>query len=401
MELKKLLIVNDESRMRQRLETFLAGAGYETLAAENSREGLRIFAEQRPKLILTSHQAPEIDGIELLKQIKALDNEAQVIVVTGHGDMNAAVSAIRNGASDFIAEPIRDEIVMLSLERAKEKISVHEQLKDYMNNLEQKVDACTLELKQTQAELIKNERLATIGETVAGLAHCIKNILTGLRGGTYMVNRGLSGEKPQMLREGWSMVQRNIEKMSDLVLDLLRYSKERQPEPAACSPNEIVQDVADLFKERARENGITVNTMLDDNLKEAYTDPNGIHRVLLNLVSNAIDACIFDPDTTKSWEVVLRTRLEKDGGSGDTFLLEVADNGVGMTEEEQAKLFSRFFSTKGGRGTGLGLLVTQKIVHELGGEIQVKTQPGKGTIFSVRLKVKTPAPQSADNPAEA
>ena len=390
MDLKKLLIIDDEVPILEMLEMSLASEGYEVSVADTGPKGLEVFKKERPKLILTDIKMPGMDGIEVLKQIKTLDSEAEVIVITGHGDMDSAISAIRSGASDFITKPIRDEILMLSLERAKKKITINEQLKDYMDNLEQKVDACTLELKQAQAELIKNERLATIGETVAGLAHYIKNILTGLRGGTYMVNRGMTGDKPQMLRDGWSMVQRNIERVSELALDLLRYSKDRTPEPTVCNPNEIAQDAADLFREQARENHVEIKTILDDKLKEAYTDRHGIHRVLLNLLSNAIDACIFDPDTKKAWEVVLKTRLEADGVSEPTFVLEVSDNGIGMTDEQKTKLFSRFFSTKGGRGTGLGLLVSQKIIKELGGEITVKSQAGLGTTFSVRLKVNTP-----------
>ena len=390
MDLKKLLIIDDEAPILEMLEMSLASEGYEVNVAETGAEGLEAFKKQGPKLILTDIKMPGMDGIAVLKEIKALDSEAEVIVITGHGDMDSAISAIRNGASDFITKPIRDEILMLSLERAKKKITLNQQLKDYTDNLDQKVDACALELKQAQAELIKNERLATIGETVAGLAHYIKNILTGLRGGTYMVNRGMTGDKPQMLRDGWSMVQRNIERVSELALDLLRYSKDRTPEPTVCNPNEIAQDAADLFREQAREHRVEIKTILDENLKEAFTDRNGIHRVLLNLISNAIDACLFDPDTTKAWQVVLRTKLESDGEPGPTFLLEVSDNGVGMTDEQKAKLFSRFFSTKGGRGTGLGLLVSQKIIKELGGEIFVESQEGRGTTFSVRLKLETP-----------
>ena len=399
MDLKKLLIIDDEVPILEMLEMSLASEGYEVSVADTGPKGLEVFKKERPKLILTDIKMPGMDGIEVLKQIKTLDSEAEVIVITGHGDMDSAISAIRSGASDFITKPIRDEILMLSLERAKKKITINEQLKDYMDNLEQKVDACTLELKQTQAELIKNERLATIGETVAGLAHYIKNILTGLRGGTYMVNRGMTGDKPQMLRDGWSMVQRNIERVSELALDLLRYSKDRTPEPTVCNPNEIAQDAADLFREQARENHVEIKTILDDKLKEAYTDRHGIHRVLLNLLSNAIDACLFDPDTKKAWEVVLKTRLEADGVSEPTFVLEVSDNGIGMTDEQKTKLFSRFFSTKGGRGTGLGLLVSQKIIKELGGEITVKSQEGLGTTFSVRLKVNTPR-ENAEPPQD-
>jgi signal transduction histidine kinase len=102
------------------------------------------------------------------------------------------------------------------------------------------------------------------------------------------------------------------------------------------------------------------------------------------LVSNAIDACIFDPDTGKDWEVRLRTRREEDDETSLVF--EISDNGVGMTREIRRKLFSRFFSTKEGRGTGLGLLITQKIVEEHGGNIEVSSTPGKGTTFSVHLK---------------
>jgi signal transduction histidine kinase len=396
MDLKKLLLIDDEPPILEMLEMSLESEGYEVVIAENGREGIALFEKHRPKLALTDIKMPGIDGIEVLKRIKALDSEAEVIVITGHGDMDSAISAIRHGASDFITKPIRDEILMLSLERAKKKIDLNQQLKDYTDNLESKIEAYKLELKQAQEDLIRSERLATIGETVAGLAHYIKNILTGLRGGTYMVNRGMAADKPQMLREGWAMVERNIDKVSQLALDLLRYSKERIPEPSVCKPNEIAQDAVDLFKERAREHDIQLKAVLDENLKEAYTDRDGVYRVLLNLVSNALDACIHDPDISKAWEVVLKTEIEKDEESGEAILFQVTDNGIGLSDEVKAKLFSRFFSTKGGRGTGLGLLVTQKTIKELGGTISVDSIVNQGATFSVRLKLERP--EDHDNP---
>jgi signal transduction histidine kinase len=119
-------------------------------------------------------------------------------------------------------------------------------------------------------------------------------------------------------------------------------------------------------------------------------DRGGIHNVLVNLISNAIDACIYDTDTSKAWEVNIRTKVVTDTDSGETILFEVADNGVGMTDEVKAKLFTKFFSTKEGRGTGLGLLGSQKIVHEHGGEILVESKAGQGATFSVRLKRTMP-----------
>lgn len=385
-----LLVIDDERPILEMLEMSLTSEGYKVITAESGKEGLKIFREQRPKLILTDIRMPGIDGIEVLKRIKATDDEAEVIVITGHGDMNSAISALQHGASDFITKPIRDEVLMLSLERAKKKMAMSRQLKDYTENLEQKVEACTLELRQAQEELIRNERLATIGETVAGLAHYIKNILTGLRGGVYMVNTAMAKDNPRMLKEGWAMVQRNIERVGDLALALLSYSKERVPERSVCRPNEIVSESVELFKEKADEHRVKLNAALDPNLKEAYLDRDGINNVLLNLISNAIDACIYDTDTSKAWEVTVRTKLQMDADSNEVILFEVKDNGCGMTDEVKSKLFTRFFSTKAGRGTGLGLLNTQKIIHEHGGEISVESQAGQGTTFAVRLKAAMP-----------
>jgi signal transduction histidine kinase len=265
-----------------------------------------------------------------------------------------------------------------------------QQLKDYVESLEQTLEACKLELRHAQEELTINKRLATIGEGVAGMAHYIKNILTGLRGGIYMVNTGMAKDKPSMVEDGWDMVQRNVENVSRLVLDILRYSKERTPERSVCSPNEIVSKAVELFRERAKEHLVELNMVLDPNLKRAYLDRDGIHNVLVNLISNAIDACIYDTDASKAWEVKIRTKLLTDADSGETILFEVADNGVGMTDDVKAKLFTRFFSTKAGRGTGLGLLGSQKIIHEHDGEISVQSKEGQGATFSVRLKRAMP-----------
>ena len=110
-------------------------------------------------------------------------------------------------------------------------------------------------------------------------------------------------------------------------------------------------------------------------------DPQTIHEVLLNLLSNAVDACLFDDDMSKNWQVGLKTAQEKD----NIITFEVTDNGVGMDEEVLQNLFTSFFSTKGHRGTGLGLMVTRKLIDEHGGNIDVSSQRGKGTTISVRL----------------
>lgn len=240
------------------------------------------------------------------------------------------------------------------------------------------------EEKRLQHELVNSERLAAVGQTVAGLAHSIKNILHGLKGGSYLVDLGLKKEDTERLRSGWDMIKRNITRTSELVMDLLSYSKERKPEFEPCDPNEIVGDVAELIAQRARENDIAIEKAFDPAIGEVVMDPRTLHESLLNLASNAVDACIFDEDTDKKWRIELKTKKEN-----GTIRFDVADTGMGMSDVVRKKLFTSFFSTKGHRGTGLGLLVTRKLIEESGGTIEVASLPGIGTTFIVRLPYRT------------
>jgi PAS domain S-box-containing protein len=242
------------------------------------------------------------------------------------------------------------------------------------------------EIKQLERDLVNSERLAAVGQTVAGMAHCIKNILHGFKGGSYLVDVGLERDNSDKLRNGWAMIQRNITRTSDLVMDLLSYSKEREPEYEPCHPNEIAADVCDLLEGVAREHDVTLLKQFSDRITPVVMDPRTVHRCLMNLVTNAIDACIFDSDADKTHQVTVVTAREDTGG----VRFDVKDNGCGMSEAVRAKLFSSFFSTKGVKGTGLGLLVTAKLVEEHKGTIDVASTEGEGTTFSIRFPAQLP-----------
>jgi len=164
-------------------------------------------------------------------------------------------------------------------------------------------------------------------------------------------------------------------------MDLLSYAKEREPQYEICDPNEIAEDVCSLVQDKARENNVEIITEFDNTIAKISMDPNTIHEVLLNLMSNAVDACLFDENMDKKWQVRLVTTNEK----GNLIKFDVIDNGAGMDEDVMKKLFTSFFSTKGHRGTGLGLMVTRKLIEEHGGDINVDSQPGRGTTFSFYL----------------
>jgi len=500
MAVNKIMVVDDEKLIVRLLSMSLQSDGYETVKAYNGEEGLALFKKETPDIVITDIKMPGMDGLELLKKIKEHDPNTEVIIVTGHGDIDSTIIALQHGASDFINKPVRDEALTIALERAKTKIHIRETLAEYTENLEHKVQEATeeirrksnfqrlliksstdaivafdhnwkvvvynpeaarifgkkagdvrnkltiddiytpdlakrfkdeaqsteesvgpmwqetvfetkegkefpirfasnvlhekgefmgtvnffqdlTEIKRLEKELVQSERLAAVGQTVSGLAHYVKNILIGLKGGSYVVDVGLKKNNTEKLKTGWQTIKNNIKRVSDLTQDLLTYSKEREPEFEMCFPNEIVEDVINLTTEVAQSNEIEILKDLDDHIKEVSIDPQTIHRSLLNLVNNAMDACLEDHDTSKKHQIKIKTEHKKDG----LLVFEVEDNGCGMTKETQKQLFNPLFSTKGGKGTGLGLLVTCKLIEEHEGRIETETELGKGTTFTVQL----------------
>ena len=443
----KLLLIDDEPDILRVLSMSLKADGYAVVTAANGNEGIAAFEKELPDIVITDIKMPGMDGIEVLKNIKALSADTEVIIITGHGDIENAIEALKHGASDFINKPVRDEALSIALRRAREKFDIRQQLKEYTTDLERKVDEATREvrrrsnfqinlirssndgivatdkelkiviynptarrifgytpaetinkmkagdlfpadlagdlqaalvdknniknlawremaitckdgenipvrasstillesnrpvgtvaffqdlreIKRLERELLRSERLAAVGQTVAGLAHGIKNILHGLKGGSYLVDLGLKKDDTAKLKSGWDMIKRNIGRTSELVLDLLTYSKEREPEFEDCFPNEIAADVADLLAEKAQESRVEIKKSLDPAISQVSMDPRIIHNALLNLMTNAIDACLFDEDTGKKWRVAIVTTLEDEVATADVFITTTGNKDV-------------------------------------------------------------------------
>ena len=223
--------------------------------------------------------------------------------------------------------------------------------------------------------------MAAVGQTISGLAHYVKNILIGLKGGSYVVDVGIQKNNTEKFKTGWETIKRNIKRIGDLTQDLLTYSKQREPEFEACSPNDIANEVIDLVTDIAGLKGILISKDLAQDIGEVIADPQTIHRSLLNLINNSMDACLEDEDTSKIHEIKIKTYKDKN----NRLCFEVKDNGCGMDKKTQLQLFNPMFSSKGGKGTGLGLLVTGKLIEEHNGVIETQTSPGDGSTFTIKL----------------
>jgi C4-dicarboxylate-specific signal transduction histidine kinase len=238
--------------------------------------------------------------------------------------------------------------------------------------------ALALEESHYYQAMVQHERLAAVGQTIAAVSHHVKNILQGLKTGTELIKTGLAEKNDTLVLQGWRSVEKNQGRIYNLVMDMLSYSKEREPALEPTQVNAVVRDVLELVQGRIQDQGVRLITKLDEKLPMPQADPEGLHRSLLNVIGNALDAL------EGREHPVLAVQTTADGSS-QWYQIVVTDNGVGIPADKLNDLFRPFFSTKGSKGTGLGLAVSRKIIREHGGDILVQSQAGKGSRFTLRL----------------
>ena len=236
--------------------------------------------------------------------------------------------------------------------------------------------ALALDNARKHEELLQAQRLAAVGETISSLAHCIKNVLTGINAGTFFINEAIKKQDMPGVEKGWKIADDNMKFLSELVLNMLSFARDRKPVLQSTDINKLCKDIAALVAEHARAQQVEVTLQPAPNLPKMLLDSMGLRRCLLNLVGNAIDAC-----AESKGKVTVSTQACDEG----FFSIRIADTGSGMSPETLKKLFAVFFSTKGNKGTGLGLPVSKKIVEEHGGRLEVSSVLNEGTTFAIVL----------------
>jgi len=636
---KKILIVDDEKDICEVLDITLSDEGYQVFTASSGEEALRLYGEVNPPIILTDIRMPGMDGIDLLKRVKGANPETEVIMITGHGDMDLAIKSLKLEATDFITKPINYDILEIALNRAHERISMRKRLRDYTENLERLV-------REKSEKLVEAERLIAVGQVVEGLSsvtqrmkrdletgigyfndlpclvaihnrefkivetnqlfkdrlgdkigsnswdvypkgeenreHCpvyrtfaanegqrskeiiidldgnevpvivhtapikgtekdvelvleitaditeinrlreelrtsrlkyqqlfdevpcyisvlgrdlkitdtnrrfkedfgaevgsycysvyrhrnspcpecpvertfaegkthqyetvvtsrsgeqynvlvwtaplrnvtgevthvmelstnitqirklqdrltslglllgsishgIKGILTGLDGGMYWITTGIDKNDPERLKKGRDALQLIISRISNLVLNLLYYSKERELNREATDVRDFASTIQRTFAPKMRNHPIEFICDFDSLNETFEVDSSVFGSALISILENAADACLDDKNK-ESHRIIFSVNRE-----GNDITFDIRDNGIGMDRETMENMFTLFFSSKGSRGTGLGLFVAHQIVEQHGGSIEVDSNLNVGTHFHVRIPKSTPA----------
>jgi len=647
MKKEKILLVDDEAGIRKVLGITLSDIGYEVFTAENGEAALQTFRNTTPSIVLTDIKMPGMDGLELLRKIKGESPDTEVIMITGHGDMDLAIESLKYEATDFVTKPIDNDILDIALKRAHDKISMREQLREYTENLEslvreksaklveaerlaalgqaveelstaiwhiagdvegglryfneipcfvsihnrdQKIVAtnelyrerlgdrigansweiyrkraaskgkCPVgktletgkgqrsrgtiynikgndipvivhtapirnrdgdielvlemsvdvtEVKRLQEELrttqkryeqlfdevpcyisvldkdfrltgtnkqfkedfgndigspcheiykhrgrpcpncpaektfedgkshhsemvvtsktgeqynvliwtapIRNaageitqvmemstnitqirqlqDHLSSLGLLIGSISHGIKGLLTGLDGGIYTLHSGFTQGNEEEIKEGWETVKLMVDRIKSMVLNILYYAKERDLKWESVDALTFANDVASVLDPKLREHDIQFIRDFDHSVGEFEVDASVLRSALVNILENAIDACIEDK-AKDAHQIVLGVTQDQ-----DHVIFNVHDNGIGMDRDTRENLFTLFFSSKGHKGTGLGLFVSNKTIEQHGGSIKVESTPGEGSHFSISMPkrlqetVKTPAPR--------
>jgi len=308
--------------------------------------------------------------------IATLDSDGPRVAIVEHGPTIAAMPLRAGGMPP----------AMLAVSRPADRPWQDADLE--LLTLIGRVAALLLATADRRTHASRTERLAAMGEAIAALSHSIKNILQGLRGGADAMELALDRENLGLAREGWQVMARNLDRILALSLNMLVYSKERGLDLESRTCRDVVSDVVGLVEAGARRRGVTIACDFDPTEPPILIDADALHQAMLNLVGNAIDAAEGEAGPT----VRISTRFDP---TGDRMRIDVADDGPGIPTDRRARIFEPFFSTKGQRGTGLGLAVARKLVHKHGGEIDLVEENRTGATFRVTL------PASRDDEPDA
>lgn len=396
----RILAVDDEISMLCLLESVLRRLGFQQLRTSSKpTEILTLVDEYQPDLILTDLSMPGLDGFELVQRVRAhLPRQAclPILVLTGNMDGAAKRRALTVGASDILFKPVEASELQMRVRNLLQTRLQHLEIERQNQALEHKVAARTselaqalAELKQSQRQVVQQERFRAFGEMAGGVVHDFNNALMSIIGYSDILlsDDGLLEDR-DLLRQYLKTMNTAGRDASQVVSRLRDFYRPREDSDifATVEINDLLEEVVLLTRpkwhDQALENGREIRIELElQRVPPVYGNGTELREAITNLIFNAVDAI---PD---GGSITLRTEPVN-----DSVKIEVADTGVGMSEEVRQRCLEPFFSTKGEQGTGLGLPMVFGIIRRHDGSLEIDTAPGRGTTFRLVLPCHHPAP---------
>lgn len=382
---EKILIVDDEVVIVDLSAMLLRGRGFDVLTAHNGRECLEVVERERPSLVLLDYMMPVMDGESALCEIVRTFPETYVIMFTGKGSEEVAVRLMKAGAADYLQKPFVNsslleridtvlqirQVELANCRLIREKDLLQQEIEAWNLHLEKRVEEKSFELEKAHQEILQAEKLAALGHISAGMAHEIRNPLNAINLFAQIL-AGAYGEDPEhgsYIRK----IAEEVERIDGILLKMLAASRGTSAPRKEVDLGDVARRVLANCEVQCLSQNVSVEVSIADDVPKLMTDQTEIEQIFTNLITNAL------------FEMQQGGRLELSLTKNEDFLrLQISDTGRGIPKENLSQIFDPFFTTKE-KGTGFGLSVVLRIVRGYGGLINVESEVGRGTSFTIDL----------------
>lgn len=381
---KRLVIVDDEPVILQILHAVFEDGPYAVTTCANGKQAMDTMRTEGVDILLTDKNLPDVNGLELLRFAKDVNDLAEVIIITGYASLDTALTAIELDAFDYVLKPLNNVFeIKKKVQRACEKQDIRVENRRLLLDLQRKnteLEAALDESRKLQAELIQSEKLAGIGTLAAGIAHEISSPLFGIMG---LAEAIVEEDELNLCHEYAGEIVEYSRSIRDIVVELSSYSRASTAEYlTTVELAKVVDDAIRLVERSADTGGVTIQSdVAPETFLNART--NEVQQVFVNLVKNAVEAVSQHREDDTG-------RVTVTAGTDELAIwARVEDNGPGIAPDKVGLVFDPFYTTKApGKGTGLGLNIVYRIITKYRGQITVESIEGSGTVFLMRFPVE-------------